>query len=477
VSDEQNHSSQTRSKLVFANFVGLLCLGLAVVVAVKGQERSDVADILFALFFGFGGLAVMATAVSEYFKNQRSARSQSSSAIQSNTGSHLGYLILMGAALVVVGLGVAVWAEPTAGRFGGDKLARLLWLFPLLGAVLLAAAGYTFLRRRKFGIATFQATTPATIGGALSGVVRVSAVLQTDAGVRLQLVCLRRYLAGSGKQSHPAEDVLWEGEKWLGENLARTNTGCDVPVHFTIPNDAQPTRDGNPNDGVVWRLTVTSAQPGVDFRASFDVPVGCAVIGAISKTTTATPDPLARYEISATRLVALEDPGVTVMDLPGGGKEFYFPAARHIGNAVGVTIFWLVWTAAWLAAEFFIFTMADFLAVAKWILIVLTSGIGGVVSLIFFVATANCWLKKVRVTVTRDGVTIVRRWLVFWRTRTVAARDLGDFSAAVEMENNATKYRTIRLTTRGDQEVRVITMIRHEREADWLIEQMRAARR
>lgn len=166
---------------------------------------------------------------------------------------------------------------------------------------------------------------------------------------------------------------------------------------------------------------------------------------------------------------------IQIINIPGGGKGFYFPAARNVGNAVGVTIFWMVWTTAWLAVEFFIFNLKDFLALSKWILVIITSGIGGTVSLVFLVATINCWLKRVRVTVTRDAVTIARHWLVFGRKIIVPTGDIDGFSVEFGMQNNSKTYHAIKLAKRGGIKIPVITMILDQREADWIAQEMTTA--
>lgn len=46
-----------------------------------------------------------------------------------------------------------------------------------------------------------------------------------------------------------------------------------IPIAIAIPRDAPPTEVRTPADRVLWRLEVKSEARGVDFAASFEVPV------------------------------------------------------------------------------------------------------------------------------------------------------------------------------------------------------------
>jgi hypothetical protein len=44
-------------------------------------------------------------------------------------------------------------------------------------------------------------------------------------------------------------------------------------VEFQIPSDCEPSDERNPNDRTLWRLTASAKVPGIDYSATFEVPV------------------------------------------------------------------------------------------------------------------------------------------------------------------------------------------------------------
>ena len=92
---------------------------------------------------------------------------------------------------------------------------------------------------------------------------------------------------------------------------------------------------------VVWKLVVAADVPGVDYHAEFEVPVFETEESA--KDFKITEDP------SVERVVPelgkkLEQAGIRVELLPAG-KRLVFPMARSLGPAIGLTVFFGVWTA------------------------------------------------------------------------------------------------------------------------------------
>ncbi len=46
-----------------------------------------------------------------------------------------------------------------------------------------------------------------------------------------------------------------------------------IPVEFQIPADCHPSDERNSDDQTLWRLTSAAKVPGIDFSATFVVPV------------------------------------------------------------------------------------------------------------------------------------------------------------------------------------------------------------
>jgi hypothetical protein len=147
-------------------------------------------------------------------------------------------------------------------------------IFPIIGLVLLGWAIRNTITWKRFGPSTFKMlSVPGTIGGNLSGAVETSVKVRPQDGFHLKLVCVRRVHIGSGKNSSTSEIVLWQAEKTMNEDLLDEPRRSGIPVSFQIPPDALPTDDSVPSNAIVWRLIAQAGLPGVDYSATFEVPV------------------------------------------------------------------------------------------------------------------------------------------------------------------------------------------------------------
>lgn len=150
-----------------------------------------------------------------------------------------------------------------------------VFLFPLVGLLLLWLAIYQTVRARKYGRARFvPSSLPGVIGGYLGGVIEVSANVVPEADARLTLKCIRREVRGSGKNRSVRENVLWEREESIArDKWAGSARGTSIPVLFYIPAGQPQTDASDRNNEIVWRLAASAATAGVDFATQFKVPV------------------------------------------------------------------------------------------------------------------------------------------------------------------------------------------------------------
>ncbi|MBM4147722.1 MAG: DUF3592 domain-containing protein [Lentisphaerae bacterium] len=168
-------------------------------------------------------------------------------------------------------LGMVVFLDRTHRT---DKAAWFVLLFPLVGIGIAIAAVYTWLRWRKFGNCAFHmASVPGVIGGTLAGVVNVPASVRPADGFLVKLTCFHRVVTGSGKHRHVREDTVWKDEYRLRKGMNEGDfTRTALPVLFHVPYGS-PATETDGNDTIHWRLTASAAVPGIDFAASFEVPV------------------------------------------------------------------------------------------------------------------------------------------------------------------------------------------------------------
>jgi hypothetical protein len=165
----------------------------------------------------------------------------------------------------------AAWSMYATKGVSGVDLVFLL--FPLIGLVLLALAVVAFLRWRRYGTSTFElATLPASPGAALAGRVRLSVPFDPPDGFRLTLRCVHVTVTGSGKNRSTREETLWEHSDTMPGGVEERG-GINIPIALAIPIDARESDERNSSNRIVWRLLVSADVPGVDYTATFDVPV------------------------------------------------------------------------------------------------------------------------------------------------------------------------------------------------------------
>ncbi len=156
----------------------------------------------------------------------------------------------------------------------GDTKQLLALIFPAVGLWFLGTAIRTTARAWRYGQTVLELTTlPGAIGGTLEGTVRVGRGLDPAAVVRVELASVRRTtrLAGRGGRS-VSERKLWRSGE-LTPEVRREAQGTAIPIAFAIPSDAVPSGDQSAEGTVLWRVSARASAPGVDYAATFDVPV------------------------------------------------------------------------------------------------------------------------------------------------------------------------------------------------------------
>jgi hypothetical protein len=157
-----------------------------------------------------------------------------------------------------------------------NPLLLLALIFPAVGIGLIIAAVYTGMRRLKFGVSvcTIDAL-PIKPGHTFHGEIEMRGDAVPEGGYLLRLVCVHRVVTGSGKSQSVSETPLWQQESRVtGATAMRLAIGgVRVPFSMTIPNDVRSSDISTPRDQVLWRLEVSAEMPGVDYAASFELPV------------------------------------------------------------------------------------------------------------------------------------------------------------------------------------------------------------
>jgi hypothetical protein len=336
----------------------------------------------------------------------------------------------------------------------GNHAALIALLFPVVGAGLLVWAVRATLRYRRFGVSRLDlATLPAVVGHVLEGTLRTPDGLRPAEGFRVVLSCIRRVTTGSRDNRSTSENVLWEEEQ------RASGTGVAIPVTFAIPADAAPSDPGRAADRTLWRLSVTADVPGVDYAATFEVPVF---------RTAESDRPLTEAERAVATRSALpgdyrQPPGSPIrVSTTRRGTEIYYPPARNPGVAAGLTVFLGIWAAAiWATISFdapLIFPL-----------------VFGLFGLLLLIVALDQWLGVMRVTAGDGTVVVAKGWVVPGRERTLRAADVAEVTTRIASQAGRTPYYDITLVTTAGRRVAVGGGIRDKREAEWLAGMIRRA--
>jgi len=224
----------------------------------------------------------------------------------------------------------------------GNHAALVGLLFPLIGAGLIVWAVREGIRHRRFGTSTLHLEFhPVPLGGRLRATLDIPARLLARE-IRLQLACINRYVSGAGKNRSTRENVLWEDKQRARPRSGRGPGHTSARVEIRLPADQPVSSEENPRNRIVWRLTATSEEPGVDYKAVFELPVfdvGETAAGAEAGT-----------DAEKTRTAQVEardwrETGVN-HDQVSGGQRFVFPRFRLLGGGLGLLAIALVFAGA-----------------------------------------------------------------------------------------------------------------------------------
>jgi hypothetical protein len=375
--------------------------------------------------------------------------------IKSSADAALTVLFIMALAFCGIGGLCAFFVLPKELHERHYK-ALIVLVFPAMGVFFLLCALQQRRGWRRYGETSFVMTSvPGALGGALEGSIQTAAPFRPEQGLHLQLSCIRRIAAGKNTR----EDLLWQDEKFLKNEAVSTESGhAVIPVYWQLPA-GQPECSAHGGVAVIWRLQAKAKMSGPDFNAVFDVPV-FNVAGAAAAQA-AEPDPTAALQMPIEEVRRDEHSKIQIHNAPGG-REFFFPAARHPGMALGLTVFMLIWSAV------------------VWFLIKMRAPlffpiVFGLVDVFLVRGCLNLWFKQSRVIFHSRGVRAAKRWLLFGRTRSFDTGNVARFDSKIGFTAGQHLYYDIQLVTRTEKKITVGAAIPSKPEADWLAQEMNGA--
>jgi hypothetical protein len=395
--------------------------------------------------------------------------------IKSNETPQLAITLMLAATLG--GIGIAACLRLPHGWHRGNLAAWIALAFWLGGLFFLISLINGLYIRRRFGHCFFVPSgVPIPVGGMLEGTIQTGKPLRLQHDLQITISCIQTEKRGK----HSFQSVLWQGEQCYSAraNFIETEPGhTAIPVSFKLPGD-QPEcrRDGRVS--VCWRLEARCQMPFPSFQECFDLPVfnTPASLAPDTGTDEAAPATGTDEAAPATRD---DDAGPTAGLLAGVeeirqdqhsriqvgtgplGQEFYFPAGRNMGDALGWTLAALVCygAAVWIIAEAIRLLGGAgnqdilFLKAANAIFMIAGIILGlivGLFGLLFSFSAATAWFKSTRVTVDSTGVHAHDDWLCFFhRSRHIAAGDIDHF----EIESRSSSHSPTRTYTYWDLQI------------------------
>jgi len=339
----------------------------------------------------------------------------------------------------------------------GNRLALLGLLFPVVGVGLVVAAVRATWRERKFGTSVFDlATRPGVVGHGLAGTVRTATTVLPTEGFAVSLSCVNARTKGTGNSRSTTETIRWQDEARVQGQRTSGGPGQGIvttlPIRFRIPDDVAPTDDADPSDRIIWRLRVSAAVPGIDYAATFEVPVF-----RTEETAQPVTDDEARLLGPAPESLPYTQPPGSPIRVNTGprGTQISFPAGRNPGAAFGLTLFAGLWGGA------------------VWLLVSLKAGVFfigvfGLVELALLYGVLRMWLRVVEVTAGRDGVAIASGFGGVGDPRRIPAAEVAGMETGIGMQAGNTVYYSLIVVGKDGRRVTAGTGIRDKREAEWL---------
>jgi hypothetical protein len=338
----------------------------------------------------------------------------------------------------------------------GNTKAFVALLFPVVGIGLLIWAARATARFRRYGVSVLEMeATPAPLGRGLTGVVRTMSALAVPEGFRVVLSCIRRVTRGSGKNRSTSESILWQEERTVSGRASRGPAGMTttIPIAFALPADGQPSDGSNPRDCVVWRLEVSASVAGVDYAASFEVPV----FRTAASAETISPEEQSRLRDPARAADYRQPPGSRIrVSTNRRGTEIAFPAARNLAAAVGVSLFFVIWG---LAIGLMIHVGAPLIFPIVF----------GLFQLILLYMGLELWLGVTVVMVDSGAVTVASGYVAPFRERRYPAAEISEVTTRIGMQAGGRPYYDLTLVRSDGRRVTAASSIRDKREAEWLV--------
>ncbi|HKV75585.1 MAG TPA: hypothetical protein VJN95_13785 [Gemmatimonadales bacterium] len=340
-----------------------------------------------------------------------------------------------------------------------NKASWFIFLFPFVGLCLLAAATYSALRARRYGVSVLElVAVPIPLGREIAGRIHVPGVFEPEQGVRVTLTCGRQVTTGSGKNRSTTTTILWQDDQTI-PGVLRDASGVAIPFAIAVPADQPQSDDSNSSNQIIWKVSASAAVAGIDYAAEFEVPVFHT-----SESDTAPPPEMAeREKAQLTAYTPPPDAPVSVVE-SGRGIDVSFPMGRNAGVAAGLTMFAVVWS---------LVVYALFQLDAPWFFRV----VFGLTDLLLLAIATALWLGHSEIHADSTGLTLNSGVGPFSRSRHFAANEVTSVRPKVGMTSGNRAYFDLHLVFRDGSELVAGRGLSDPRQAEWVGGKLLAALR
>jgi hypothetical protein len=340
---------------------------------------------------------------------------------------------------------ILLWDQLTGAEEAG---IYVVLLFPLVGVGMLGYALYLSWRRYVYGVPLFILDrVPGVLGGTLSGRIALRVEFLPDAQVSLRLSCVRRVTTGSGKSRSTREEILWQNER-----KAHPSAGGGIPVRFTLPVDLPPSSPEPAASSILWRLEASMEVPGVDFAATFLLPVFATQESSAALTESALREQTLRFAGGTGVPV---DAGIVVRRSAGGGKEYLLSAGRNISTGVGSGI---------VAVVLLGLVAALVVAGAPTLFPVIV----GIFSLVLLYGLLQMSFGETAFVIEEGTLAIRHSLFTIMSLRRIPCPDVERVTVREGGQAGSARFHAIAVVRKGGGEIRTMGAIRSRQHAEWL---------
>lgn len=307
-----------------------------------------------------------------------------------------------------------------------NRLALIALLFPLVGIGLAVWAVRSVIRWRRFGDSELLLSKmPVAVGGRLSGRVYCGARLEGGAAPTVRLSCYERRKRGKNSDRR----LLWQDQaKVEGSQVSYDGMRTSFPVAIDLPADGQESEEHR----IQWQLEVAAEVPGVDYAATFEIPVFGVETAPLPPLDPARDEP----ELSSSQGPLSK--GIEILPDPTGGTRYVFARARQKGAALGLTLFLALWTGflylIWTKEAPTVFLVAF-----------------GVAELLIFLGLLDIWLTRRVAVAGPRGLTFRTGFLALGKERTVRPDEIDTLEPKSGMQAGNKLYYRILLKPKGSK--------------------------